>query len=65
MLTESNFTPWQLWALGILDARNPRNILIMTLSIGHNDIDSLSVDEQEGYIVQDDNPEIVVPVCLY
>jgi hypothetical protein len=63
--TESNISPRQLWALGILDTRNPRSCAVDDVLIGHTDINSFGVDEQEGYIAQDDNPEIVVPVCPY
>ena len=63
--TESNFSPRQLWALGILDTRNPRSCAVDDVLVGHNDINSFGVDEQEGYIAQDDDPGIVVPVCPY
>ena len=65
MSTESNFSPRQLWALGILDARNPRSCAVEDILIGDNDINSFGIDEQEGYIARDNDPGIVVPVCPY
>ena len=63
--TESNFSPRQLWALGMLDARNPRSCAVHDVLIGHDSIESFGVDEEDGELTEDDNQGIVVPTCRY
>jgi hypothetical protein len=62
--TESNFSPRQLWALGMLDTRNPTSCAVQDVLTG-SDIDLFGVDEEEDYLLEDDEPGIVVPTCPY
>lgn len=63
--TECNFSPRQLWALGMPDARNPRSSAVHDVLIGHDGIESFGVDEEDGELTGDDNQGIVVPTCPY
>ncbi len=63
--TESNFSPRQLWALGILEARDPVTCAVQDILNEQADITSYGIDEAEGYMMEDDDGQlgVVVPSC--
>lgn len=63
--TESNYSPRQLWALGILEARNSTSCAVQDILSGHTDIDSFGIDEEESYATEEEDRSIVVPSCPY
>jgi hypothetical protein len=65
--TESNFSPRQLWTIGMLDTRNPASCAVQDVLTG-NDIDLFGIDENEDYqmpLIEEEEPGIVVPTCPY
>ena len=53
--TESNYSPRQLWALGILEARNSTSCAVQDILSGHTDIDSFGIDEEESYATEEED----------
>ena len=59
--TQSNYSPRQLWFLGLVDDTNSPSCSVQDILLGHNEIESFGIDEEEGYIVHEEDQSIVVP----
>jgi hypothetical protein len=59
--TQSNYSPRQLWFLGMVENVNSPSCAVQDIVLGHNQIDSLGVDEEEGYVVDEEDQTVIVP----
>ena len=59
--TQSNYSPRQLWFLGMVDNVNSPTWAVHDILVGHNEIESFGVDEEEGYIVDEEGQRVIVP----
>ena len=48
--TESNYSPRQIWILGMLEARNPLSCAVQDILRGDAEIHAFGVDEEEGNV---------------
>ena len=50
--TASNYSPRQLWTLGILEARDPLSCAVQDILHGHAEINAFGIDEEYGYLIE-------------
>ena len=63
--TESNYSPRQLWTLGMLEARDPLSCAVHDILHGHAEINAFGIDEEDGYLIEEEAQRVVVPSCPY
>jgi hypothetical protein len=63
--TESNYSPRQLWTLGMLEARDPLSCAVQDILHGHAEINAFGIDEEVGYLIEEEAQRVVVPSCPY
>jgi hypothetical protein len=59
--TQSNYSPRQLWFLGMVEDANSPSCAVQDILSGHNEIESFGVDEEEGYIIDEEDQRVIVP----
>ena len=64
--TQSNYSPRQLWFLGMVGGESNPSCAVQDVLMGHNEIESYGVDEDEEYLnEQEDQQSVSVPPCPY
>ena len=59
--TQANYSPRQLWFLGILQSGSSPNCAVQDVLMGQNEIESFGGDEAEGYDKEEEEQKVVVP----
>ena len=59
---QSNYSPWQLWFLGMIDGESP-SCAVQDVILGQNEIDSFGVDETKAYVIEEEDQRVVVAQC--
>ena len=63
--TESNYSARQIWMLGMLEARNPLSCAVQDVLPGDAEINAFGIDEEEGYLIEEEQQRVVVPSSPY
>lgn len=63
--TQSNYSPRQLWFLGMVEDVNSPSCAVQDILLGHNEMESFGVDEEEGYVVNEEDQRVIVPSSPY
>ena len=63
--TQSNYSPRQLWFLGMIESNSSPSCAVQDVLIGQNEIESFGVDESEGYTVEEEQQRVIVPASPY
>ncbi len=65
LLTQSNYSPRQLWFLGMIEGNSSPSCAVQDALIGQNEIESCGADDSEGYTVEEEQQRVVVPASPY
>ena len=63
--TQSNYSLRQLWFLGMVEDVNSPSCAVQDILLGHNEMESFGVDEEEGYVVNEEDQRVIVPSSPY
>ncbi len=63
--TQSNYSPRQLWFLGMVSGENNPSCAVQDILMGHNEIESYGVDEDEEYVNEPEDQRVSVLPCPY
>lgn len=59
--TESNYSPRQLWMLGMLEANDPLSCAVQDILHGTAEINAFGVDEENSYLIEEETQRVTVP----